>query len=186
MNNTFSSFTNKNKTHFRKSATSLTSAMTILCSIIMCFRSWSCSATGTCSSQKIHGTGEGPSRVAGPPGPPGSDSGSRMQSLLSGERRGNREEVRPTLFSRAISAQKGPGAISVSTERTAGAGVPRGTPLVGAAVRAFLLDAGRGPRLPGPLGGRLQRWVGVPRPRRGLRLSSVTLWEGHSLRRGSR
>lgn len=58
----------------------------------MCFRSWSCWATGTRSSQKIHGTAEGPSGVAGPPGPPGSDSGSRIQSLLSGRERETRAE----------------------------------------------------------------------------------------------
>lgn len=108
MNDTFNSFTHKNTTYLWKSATNLTSAMTILCSIIMCFRSWSCSATGTCSSQKIHGTREGPSAVVGPPGPPGSDRGSRIQSLLSErEKKKKRDELKPTVFRRTISALKG-------------------------------------------------------------------------------
>lgn len=71
---------------------SFTSAMTILCSIIMCFKSLSCSATGKCSSQKTQGTDGGPSKAAGPPGLSGRESGSRMQSLLSV--RGTEEEER--------------------------------------------------------------------------------------------
>lgn len=83
-NNTFDSFTNRSRIHLGKSATNLTSAMTILCSIIMCFRSLSCSAAGTRSSQKIQGTDGEASEVVVPPGPSGRESGSRMQSLLSG------------------------------------------------------------------------------------------------------
>lgn len=86
----FNSFIDKTKIYLWKSATSFTSAMTILCSIIMCFKSLSCSATGKCSSQKIQGTDGGPAKAVEPPGLSGRESGSRMQSSLSG--RGTREE----------------------------------------------------------------------------------------------
>lgn len=100
--NKFNSFIDKTKIYLGKSATSFTSAMTILCSIIMCFKSLSCSATGKCSSQKIQGTHGGPSKAVEPPGLSGRESGSRIQSFLSG--RGTKEEERklkPTLALRA-------------------------------------------------------------------------------------
>ena len=68
----------ENKIYLRKSATNLTSAMTILGSIIMCFRSLSCSTTGKCSSQKIQGTDGEPSKLVVPPGLSGRESGSRI------------------------------------------------------------------------------------------------------------
>lgn len=74
----------ENKIYLRKSATNLTSAMTILCSIIMCFRSLSCSTTGKCSSQKIQGTDGESSKLVVPPGLSGRESGSKIQSLVSG------------------------------------------------------------------------------------------------------
>jgi hypothetical protein len=85
-------FIGKTKIYLRKSATSFTSAMTILCSIIMCFKSLSCSAMGKCSSQKIQGTDGDPSKAVVPPGLSGRESGSRIQSLLSV--RGIKEEER--------------------------------------------------------------------------------------------
>lgn len=87
------SFRDKTKIYLWKSATSFTSAMTILCSIIMCFKSLSCSATGKCSSQKIQGTDGGPDKAVGPPGLSGRDSGSRMQSSLSGRGQEKKEET---------------------------------------------------------------------------------------------
>lgn len=74
----------KNKIYLWKSATNLTSAMTVLCSMIMCFRSLSCSSIRKCSSQKIQGTDGEPSKLVVPPGFSGRESGSRIQSLLSG------------------------------------------------------------------------------------------------------
>lgn len=82
-NNTFNIFMHPNKSYLWKSATNLTSAMTILCSMIMCLRSLSCSDRGKCSSQKIQGTDGKPFKVVVPPGLSGRESGSRIQSLLS-------------------------------------------------------------------------------------------------------
>lgn len=53
----------------------------------MCFRSLSCSATGKCSSQKIQGTDGESTEVVVPPGLSGRESGSRIQSLLSGRQK---------------------------------------------------------------------------------------------------
>lgn len=90
--NEFNSFMDKNKIYLWKSATNLTSAMTILCSIIMCFRSLSCSSIGKCSSQKIQGTDGEPSKAVVPPGLSGRESGSRIQSLLSGREKKQKQK----------------------------------------------------------------------------------------------
>lgn len=50
----------------------------------MCFRSLSCSPIGKCSSQNIQGTDGETSEMLGPRGLSGRESGSRIQSLVSG------------------------------------------------------------------------------------------------------
>lgn len=60
----------------------------------MCFRSLSCSPIGKCSSQNIQGTDGETSETVGPRGLSGRESGSRIQSLLSGRAKKKKKKKR--------------------------------------------------------------------------------------------